>query len=70
MRNRLIVWYDQNNKILGAFGTPEEAAEKTGIKKSEIERCLIGTLSRTKNNWHFGYEVLASDYRRKKDDRH
>ena len=64
-RKRLIVMSDSNGAILDAFGSIEEASEKTGINKGTIMRCLNGTQSSVgRPARKFFWEVLAGDYRR------
>lgn len=64
-RKRLIVMSDSNGAILDAFGSIEEASEKTGINKGAIMRCLNGTQSSVgRPARKFFWEVLAGDFRR------
>ena len=65
--NRLIVWYDRDNNILGAFGSIRAASQATGVSTYLIGRSLRGTYSRTKEGWHFHYEVKAQDLREKRE---
>lgn len=63
-RKRLIVMSDSKGVVLDAFGSVEEASEKTGIDKGSIERCLVGTQSSVgRPARKFFWEVLAEDYR-------
>lgn len=63
-RKRLIVMSDSKGAILDAFGSIEEASEKTGINKGAIMRCLNGTQSSVgRPARKFFWEVLAGDFR-------
>ena len=67
MRKRLIVMSDSKGAILDAFGSIEEASEKTGINKGAIMRCLNGTQSSVgRPARKFYYETLAGDFRKSK----
>lgn len=61
MGNRLIVWYDGNDRVLGAFNSVIDASSKTGVPSLIINKSLRGTYSRTKEGWRFAYEIKASD---------
>ena len=65
-RNRLIVWWSKNKKLLGAFNSVEEASQKTGINQISIFRNLEGITNDCPNGTRFTWEVLASDLRKKK----
>lgn len=66
-RKRLIVMSDSRGAILDAFGSIEEASEKTGINKGAIMRCLNGTQSSVgRPARKFYYEILAGDFRKSK----
>ena len=64
--DRLIVHFSTDGKILGAYTSMKEAAEKTGINIGYIGRNLTGTLNDCPDGTKFRFEVKATDLRKKK----
>lgn len=59
-----IVMANKEGKVLDLFNNLEEASSRTGFKKGEILRCLLGTQSYIgKKEIHFFYEVTAGELR-------
>ena len=59
-----IVMADKNWKIIDLFNNLEEASARTGFKREEILRCLLGTKSYIgKKEFHFFYETTAGELR-------
>ena len=63
-KNRLIIHYSRDNKIINIYNTIDGAAAATGIRKGFIISNLNGMMNDCADGTKFRYEVKATDLRK------
>ena len=63
-KNKLIVWASfKTGRVLGAFGTVEEASKASHIPAHQIKQNLNGYITNTEWGYKFFYEETAGELR-------